>query len=65
MLNAASQERIIILCCIISVAFGAFNAYQVLKVKVNPVQEAEGDEENTRLTADISPKKLEEMEHIA
>ena len=39
MLDAAKQESIIITCCIISIIFGLYNAWWVLRIKIN---EAEG-----------------------
>jgi hypothetical protein len=58
MLDASTQESIIIGCSVFAILFGIFNAWLVLRINVNSQVDAEGDDESMGITASISDAKL-------
>jgi hypothetical protein len=46
MLNASYQETLIISASIISILFGLYNAYWVLRIKVSHAEGVDDEEEN-------------------
>jgi len=65
MLNASTQESIIIYCSLFAILFGVYNALLVLSIDVTAKVDAEGDDESQGINAGISDDKLQKMLHIS